>query len=480
MVGSSGSGKSLLAHGILGILPYNSAMEGTILYRREPLTQRRAEALRAGRSSWSPRGSPTTRYLRVPQVRRGRRDAAAREESRSILARYGLGAETEELYPFELSGGMARRVLIATAAVEHPKLLIADEPTPGLDARAAGRILGHFRELAEDGAGVLLITHDLELALTIAHRVLVLYAGETIEEAGRRRLFSGKAPPPLHPGPVGCSACLRTAFAPSPAPSPTPGRFRTAASLPPGAPAVKSGADPAAPFPTCPRRAAWSAAMSRKEEIPHEPGSPQPYLPLPRRGKGPVLEHVNLTLEPGEHVGLTASSGRGKTTLCKLLAGYERPTEGEVLLDGRPLSQYRGACPVQMIWQHPETVLDPLLPLEESLKEAGPVEERLLEELHIQPQWLRRYPQELSGGELQRFCIARALGRATRYLLCDEINALSQSPHHPGPDLGFPPARGGAAESGAAHCQPQRPASGAGVHPGGVSPPPPVKSRLSS
>lgn len=77
----------------------------------------------------------------------------------------------------------------------------------------------------------------------------------------------------------------------------------------------------------------------------------------PRRGKGPVLEHVNLTLEPGERVGLTAPSGRGKTTLCKLLAGYERPTAGEVFLDGRPLSQYRGACPVQMIWQHPELLV---------------------------------------------------------------------------------------------------------------------------
>ena len=140
--------------------------------------------------------------------------------------------------------------------------------------------------------------------------------------------------------------------------------------------------------------------------------------------RAPVLRDISLALSSGERVGLQAPSGRGKTTLCKLLAGYERPTAGEVLLDGRPLSQYRGACPVQMIWQHPETVLDPLLPLEVSLKEAGPVEERLLEELHIQPQWLRRYPQELSGGELQRFCIARALGRATRYLLCDEITAM--------------------------------------------------------
>ena len=100
-----------------------------------------------------------------------------------MLDRYGLGPETEGLYPFELSGGMARRVLIASAVMDKPDLIIADEPTPGLDVGAARRILGHFRELARGGAGVLFITHDLGLALTIADRVAVFYAGETIEEA---------------------------------------------------------------------------------------------------------------------------------------------------------------------------------------------------------------------------------------------------------------------------------------------------------
>lgn len=144
----------------------------------------------------------------------------------------------------------------------------------------------------------------------------------------------------------------------------------------------------------------------------------------PRRGQRPVLTGVSLTLEPGERLGLSAPSGRGKTTLCKLLAGYERPDRGKILLDGRPLARYKGPCPVQLIGQHPEAMLDPLLPLGESLSEAGGVEARLLEALHIQPGWLTRYPRELSGGELQRFCIARALGPATRYLLCDEITAM--------------------------------------------------------
>ena len=89
----------------------------------------------------------------------------------------------EDLYPFELSGGMNRRVLISTAMIENPKLVIADEPTPGLDLKVAKRAMTHFRELADMGAGVLVITHDLKLALEVADRIVVFYAGTTIEEA---------------------------------------------------------------------------------------------------------------------------------------------------------------------------------------------------------------------------------------------------------------------------------------------------------
>lgn len=138
----------------------------------------------------------------------------------------------------------------------------------------------------------------------------------------------------------------------------------------------------------------------------------------------PVLRECSLSLESGERLGLQASSGAGKTTLCRLLAGYEQPQRGEILLDGRPLRAYGGVCPVQMVWQHPETVVDPLLRLGDTLAEAGGVEEPLEKALHIEKAWMGRFPAELSGGELQRFCIARALHPDTRFLLCDEISAM--------------------------------------------------------
>lgn len=144
----------------------------------------------------------------------------------------------------------------------------------------------------------------------------------------------------------------------------------------------------------------------------------------PRRGSAPPLEGVNLTLRSGERLGLSAPSGRGKTTLCKLLAGWEEPAGGQVLLDGLPLARYRGFCPVQLLWQHPEEAVDPLLKLRATLYEAGPVDPAVLEGLGVRAEWLERYPSELSGGELQRICTARVLGPELKFLLCDEASAM--------------------------------------------------------
>lgn len=185
VVGSSGSGKSLLAHAVLGILPYNATSGGRIVYDGQELTEKRLKALRGREIVLVPQSVSYLDPLMKAgeQVRKGKKDGASRKKCRGVLARYGLGRETEELYPFELSGGMTRRVLISTAVMEQPKLVIADEPTPGLHLEAAKRVLSHFREIADEGAGVLLITHDLELALEAADRIVVFYAGTNVEEA---------------------------------------------------------------------------------------------------------------------------------------------------------------------------------------------------------------------------------------------------------------------------------------------------------
>ena len=213
VVGASGSGKSLLAHGILGLLPYNSRMEGKILYEGAPLTAKRAAKLRGKEIALVPQGvTYLDPLMKVgAQLCRGRRDAETKARYRAALQRYGLGPETEELYRFELSGGMARRVLIASAGAEQTRLIIADEPTPGLDARAAARVSsGISKELAEEGAGVLLITHDLELALTIADRCDGVLRRETMEEAAAAAVSRPRAAAaPVHPRAVECRAGQR-------------------------------------------------------------------------------------------------------------------------------------------------------------------------------------------------------------------------------------------------------------------------------
>ena len=136
-----------------------------------------------------------------------------------------------------------------------------------------------------------------------------------------------------------------------------------------------------------------------------------------------VLHQVSLEVAPGERVALRAPSGFGKTTLCQIMAGYVQPSQGQVLVDGERLPR-RGVCPVQMIWQHPERVLDPRMRMGRALAQAGPVDERVMDELGIRREWMDRFPHELSGGELQRFCIARALGANPRYLIADEISTM--------------------------------------------------------
>lgn len=137
-----------------------------------------------------------------------------------------------------------------------------------------------------------------------------------------------------------------------------------------------------------------------------------------------ILDQIQITIESHERVGIVAPSGFGKTTLCQILAGYIKPASGQVLLDGKDIHKIQGYCPVQMIWQHPEKAVNPRLRMKAIIAEGDEIEERIMDGLGIERDWLNRFPGELSGGEMQRFCIARALGKRTKFLIADEISTM--------------------------------------------------------
>lgn len=136
-----------------------------------------------------------------------------------------------------------------------------------------------------------------------------------------------------------------------------------------------------------------------------------------------ILKDINMKIESGERVGIIAPSGYGKSTLAKIIAGYENPTCGKILIDGKEINK-NGFCPVQMIHQHPELSVNPRWKIEKILNECWNPDDKMLEKLGIEKEWLKRWPAELSGGELQRFCIARVLSPNTKFLICDEITTM--------------------------------------------------------
>ena len=136
-----------------------------------------------------------------------------------------------------------------------------------------------------------------------------------------------------------------------------------------------------------------------------------------------ILKDLDLGLDSRERVALVGSSGCGKSTLAKIIAGYLKSDKGEVLLEGKKLKD-NGYCPIQIIYQHPENAVNPRWKMKEILNEGWNPDKELLDESGIEESWFNRWPSELSGGELQRFCIARALGPETKFLICDEISTM--------------------------------------------------------
>lgn len=184
VAGSSGSGKSLLASAILGILPDNATVRGHLHYSGQKLGPALQEKLRGGEISLVPQSvAYLDPLMKVGKQAEGHKRPYPTAKRKALFRRLELPENTGELYPFQLSGGMARRVLVCTALLTDARLIIADEPTPGMSLDQALEALKLFRELADKGKAVVLITHDIDLAVAFADRVAVFYAGTTVETA---------------------------------------------------------------------------------------------------------------------------------------------------------------------------------------------------------------------------------------------------------------------------------------------------------
>ncbi|MGX1195896.1 ATP-binding cassette domain-containing protein [Metabacillus sp. SLBN-84] len=181
IVGASGSGKSLLAHALLGILPSNAHTNGSIKYKGEELTQKKIEKLRGREISLIPQ---SISYL-DPLMKTGKQiDSPLKSQKNrvnSIMKRFQLSEDVKDKYPSQLSGGMARRALIGSALTSGAELVIADEPTPGLHKSMVDETLSALKELANNGHGILMITHDIDLAFIIADRIAVFNKGVSVE-----------------------------------------------------------------------------------------------------------------------------------------------------------------------------------------------------------------------------------------------------------------------------------------------------------
>lgn len=399
IVGSSGSGKSLLAETILDILPKNAHVTGSIKLDGAPATRAVLRKMRGRELLYVPQGVTNL----DPLMKVGHQVCLRPEQKQyqeAAFKRLELSDAVTKLYPFELSGGMARRTLVSTALLGTPRMVIADEPTPGMTLDQARETLQLFRDMADKGAGVIVITHDLTLALEISDTIGVFYDGTIIEQAQKSQ-FTGLGEQLKQPFTRALWCALpQNEFS-------TPEHAGAAG-------VATSNASPAGqPESTPAQHAAQHASVLEAKNVSFcYPGS-----------KHCVLENINLEVHEGEIVGLFGGSGHGKSTLARVLAGQLPIKQGSITFDGQALNPH-SCSPVQLIFQHPELALNPRWRMKRTLQEAWDVPQSLLDKAGIRDEWKERYPFELSGGELQRFCVVRALAPTTKILLCDEISTM--------------------------------------------------------
>ena len=439
LVGESGSGKSVTALAVTRLIDHagGSIAGGSIRFRDRAGTVRHLEresqeAMRRLRgpeiamifqepmTSLNPVLRIGDQIAEAVMLHQGLGRSAAREEARRTLERVRIPEAARQLdrYPFQLSGGMRQRVMIAMALSCRPRLLIADEPTTALDVTVQAQVLRLIHELQRElGMALLFITHDMGVVAEIADRVVVMRQGERVEEGDVFSIFAA----PRHPYTRALLAAV---------------------------PALGSLAGEALPVPfPDPSGAVPPPQDTVREAHVLEVGDLTTRFNVRRGvfgrlvGRIHAVEQVSLAIRAGETLGLVGESGCGKSTTGRSIIRLEQPEAGRIRLDGRDVTTLdrkseaalrRG---VQYVFQDPFASLDPRLTVGFSVAEpirthrlaTGPEIERrvasLLEQVGLPAAFGRRYPHELSGGQRQRVAIARALASEPALIICDEAVA---------------------------------------------------------
>jgi peptide/nickel transport system ATP-binding protein len=438
LIGESGSGKSVTSRALVGLAGHNARIAARRLqFNGKDVTGfgerewRRIRGDRIGFVMQDALGSLDPLQLvgrGVGEALRLHRDLSQAERHEKVISLLrAVGIPEPELragqYPFQLSGGLRQRALIASAIACDPELLIADEPTTALDATIQAQVLDLLASLRSRDTSMLIVSHDFGVVSRLADRVAVMLHGEIVEQ--------GPVESILHDPQHAYTKSLLLAA------SSVHGRSRS-----------RDGAAVPARHTDAPADSA--AALARIGEIANAPfivsaSNLSKSFVGPDGVRRAAVANVSLGLRPGEMLGIVGESGSGKTTLTRLLLGLEQPDEGSVQLRGKiwsalnPAQQRLERKRVQVVFQDPLASFDPRYTVErvigEALASVGvPKAERrariieLLQLVRLDATYLTRRPIEMSGGQRQRVAIARALAPQPDVLVCDEpVSALDVS-----------------------------------------------------
>ena len=419
IVGETASGKSLTALSILDLHSPGISATGEVLLNGHAilgLSDRALSEVRGRDASMvfqesvpalNPVQKVGTQLIEAIRSHRTLSLEESRAETLGLLASVGIREPEQRLrvYPHQLSGGMAQRVMIAMALCTQPSLLIADEPTTALDVTVQAQILTLLRDLrARYNLGLLMISHDMGVVAEMADRVAVMFNGRIVETGPVAQIFDA----PEHPFTRKLLAARQHRRRKHKTPK------------------------------------ASKPIIEAKGLIRHYP-NPRRKL-FERRGETVAVDNVDITIGQNEIVGLIGESGSGKSTIGRLLLGLETPDAGTVAIDGRPMPSPRDASwqalrrAFQVIFQDPHSALDPRARVLDQVREpldifdVGSATERsakaamALDQVGLDASVHRKFPGALSGGQKQRVVIARALVLQPRFMVCDEpVSALDVS-----------------------------------------------------